>query len=165
MHDVQAQFLRDRRDQGQLPLDVQDERWLREELDQVMDRVAHEAHDLLAPAIERVWRDDVATIRRDVHGWLSLMIAEAKTWRPAYFEWGFGRVPGSRDQGSRPDAVALPEGYVLRGAIDLIELHTVTGEARVTDYKTGKAPARTGVTVIGGGRLRSEEHTLNSSHT
>ena len=153
VHDVQARFLRDRRDQGQLPLDTQEQEWLHAELDRVLDQVAGEAHDALAPAIERVWRDDVAAIRRDVHGWLRLMVAESDVWRPAYFEWGFGRVPGPRDPASRDEPVALPEGYVLRGAIDLIETHVDTGEVRVTDYKTGKAPARTGVTVIGGGRV------------
>jgi CRISPR/Cas system-associated exonuclease Cas4 (RecB family) len=80
-------------------------------------------------------------------------MVEDHEWIPTYFEFGFGRVPGERDPSSVPDPVVLDGGYVLRGAIDLIEVHATQGDLRVTDYKTGRAPDGLERLVVGGGSV------------
>ena len=49
--------------------------------------------------------------------------ATASEWRPRYFEFGFGSVPGERDPRSVRDDVTIDGGFRLRGAVDLIEEH------------------------------------------
>ena len=121
-------------------------------LDAAAGRVAARAYDELAPAVDRVWNDAIASIRRDLHGWLHVLARDGDEWLPALFEFGFGSVPGERDAGSVPDEVVLPGGFLLRGAVDLIEEHRATKVLRVTDHKTGRKPDRIDKVMIGGGR-------------
>jgi CRISPR/Cas system-associated exonuclease Cas4 (RecB family) len=51
------------------------------------------------------------------------------------------------------DAVTLPGGFKLRGAVDLIEEHHATKVLRVTDHKTGRKPDRIEKVIIGGGAV------------
>jgi CRISPR/Cas system-associated exonuclease Cas4 (RecB family) len=152
IHEVQARLIRELRDQKDLPLTPATLPSASRQLDQVIDRVTERAREELAPAVDRVWSDDVLSMRRDLHGWLECMAGE-RDWVPAYCEFGFGRVPGERDPASSPNPVVLDGGYSLRGAIDLIEVRATTGELRVTDYKTGRPPDKLDTLVIGGGTV------------
>jgi CRISPR/Cas system-associated exonuclease Cas4 (RecB family) len=149
IHDIQARTMRTLRADGLLPLTTATLGAARARMDAVIDTLCEAAREDLAPAVDRVWTDDVAAIRRDMHGWLTRM--DDPEWVPRHFEYGFGPVPGERDPASIPEPVVLEGGYALRGAVDLIEVHERTGELRVTDYKTGRTPERLGSLVIGGG--------------
>jgi CRISPR/Cas system-associated exonuclease Cas4 (RecB family) len=122
-------------------------------LDRTIDQVGAHAHDELAPAVERVWIDELGSIRRDLETWLMALAEDGVVWQPKYFEFAFGRVPGERDAHSVRDDVVLAGGYRLRGAIDLIEEHRQTGVVRVTDHKTGRRPDQIEKTVVGGGQV------------
>ena len=111
----------------------------------------------LAPAIDRVWRDEIADIGRDLRVWVRRMAggeAAGSAWTPAYFEFAFG-LPGDRgrDPASVSEPVLVDGRFRLRGSVDLIE--TKAGPARVlriTDHKTGRNRT-TWKTVIGGGAM------------
>jgi ATP-dependent helicase/nuclease subunit B len=134
-----------------------DEATLRDTLDRVVDDVAREARDRLVPAIDEVFEDEIAAIRRDLRAWLHHLALEARVgWSPWLAELGFGEPGGAaHDPASVREPVVVTvacEGgqarLRLRGAIDLVERR---GDAlRATDYKTGKAEAEPG-TRIGGG--------------
>jgi ATP-dependent helicase/nuclease subunit B len=146
------------RQAGLLPVTAQNLEAARARLDGtdgVLERVAGEYKEKLAPAIERVWEDAVAGIRADLREWLRRASLDA-TWKPVYFELSFGLPAGARDHAERDprsttEAARLDCGIQLRGSIDLVE-QSVQGPLRATDYKTGKVRAEKG-NVIGGGSL------------
>jgi ATP-dependent helicase/DNAse subunit B len=152
-HEIQARFFRELDTRGDLPVTMASLDAARETLNAVVDETASKWHDELAPAVERVWSDEIASIRRDLRAWLDYVAHDGAEWQPKYFEFGFGDVPGERDPHSRPDAVTLPGGFRLKGAIDLIEEHRQTGILRVTDHKTGRKPDRIEKVIIGGGTV------------
>jgi hypothetical protein len=152
-HDVQARFLRALKAGDALPVTAASYEAAQQALDATLDDVAERAHDELAPAIERVWADEVASMRRDLHAWLRHLAQDGEEWQPLFFELAFGPVPGERDASSRHDAVTLEGGYRLRGAIDLIEEHRQTKLLRVTDHKTGRRPDGLDRVIIGGGAV------------
>ena len=152
-HDIQARFFRELQERGALPITAGALDDARAVLDEVADVVAGRAHDELAPAVERVWVDEVASIRLDLHAWLHYVARDGDEWLPKHFEFGFGAVPGERDASSIRDEVTLEGGFRLRGAIDLIEEHRATKVLRVTDHKTGRRPERIERVIIGGGAV------------
>ena len=152
-HDIQARFFRALESSSRLPVTAAGVDEARAALDEVVDTVAARAHDELAPAVERVWIDEVAAIRRDLHAWLLFLAEDGEQWHPRHFEFAFGSVPGERDPRSIRGDVALEGGFRLRGAIDLIEEHRVTTKLRVTDHKTGRTPDRIERVIIGGGAV------------
>ena len=152
-HEIQAQFFRALRERQALPVTEASVDEAHIVLDAAAGRVAARAYDELAPAVDRVWNDAIASIRRDLHGWLHVLARDGDEWLPALFEFGFGSVPGERDAGSVPDEVVLPGGFLLRGAVDLIEEHRATKMLRVTDHKTGRKPDRIDKVMIGGGAV------------
>jgi hypothetical protein len=95
----------------------------------------------------------MAAMRRDLLAWLEHLAMEGEEWTPAFFEFAFGAVPGERDASSVADAVTLPGGYQLRGAVDLVDEHRATRILRVTDHKTGRRPDRVDKVVVDGGRV------------
>ncbi len=97
---------------------------LDERLGAVLDEVAREWHEKLAPAIERVWRSEVESLRADLRGWLR-ELTRAESWRPESVERGFE---------------AAIEGFRLQGRVDLLERHIRDRRLRVTDHKTGRPP-------------------------
>ena len=115
--------------------------------------VSEKERDALAPAVDRVWRDEVASIRKDLRRWVMLQADASDGWRPERFELSFG-LP--RDDDHDPHSVADPvtvDGrFILRGAIDLVERHTTGATLRVTDHKTGKNRAQV-TTTVGGGKV------------
>jgi hypothetical protein len=119
-------------------------------VDAALAAVAARYRDELAPAIARVWEDEVADIGRDLRVWVRRLPLN-DGWTPAYFEFAFG-LPGDRgrDPASVPNPVLVDGRFLLRGSVDLIE--TQGSDLRVTDHKTGKNRT-TWKTVIGGGAI------------
>jgi CRISPR/Cas system-associated exonuclease Cas4 (RecB family) len=122
-------------------------------IDAALDEVARKYEDNLAPAIDRVWRDEIADIRRDLRVWVR-RLAQSDGWAPAYFEFAFGLPHDSgRDAASVPDPVQVDGRFTLRGSVDLVERSTGGVERlRVTDHKTGRNRT-TWKTVVGGGAI------------
>ena len=150
-HEIQARFFDALKMRAALPVTTATIDAAQIVLDDVADAVATQKYDELVPAVDRVWHDEIASIRRDLHAWLHYLARDGGEWRPRYFEFGFGRVPGERDANSVRDEVTLPGGYKLRGAVDLIEEHQVMKVLRVTDHKTGRKPDRIEKVIVGGG--------------
>lgn len=119
-------------------------------LDEIVEQVAEKWHDDLAPAIERVWKDGIDSIRADLREWLRRSADDA--WRPERFELAFG-LPDriQADPASAPEPIPLDGGLRLRGSIDLVE-RDPADRVRVTDHKTGKVRAEKRF-VIGGGKI------------
>ena len=119
--------------------------------DRVLNLVAAEFADELAPAIERVWRTEIEDLRTDLRGWLQHISVNDTDWIPQHFEFAFGlREQEGRDAASTSEEAILDEGVRLRGSIDLVERHATRGVLRVTDHKTGKPPEKTPAYVGGG---------------
>jgi CRISPR/Cas system-associated exonuclease Cas4 (RecB family) len=110
-------------------------------------------HDELAPAVERVWNDEIATMRRDLHTWIEQVARDGEEWAPTWFEFAFGPVPGERDASSIAGDVTIDGRFRLRGAIDLIEEHRATKLLRITDHKTGRKPDRIEKVIVDGGAV------------
>jgi hypothetical protein len=152
-HEIQAEFFREMQRRGELPITAASIEGARGVLQDVLAGAAARWHDDLAPAVERVWVDEIAAIGRDLRAWLESVARDGAEWVPKYFEFGFGDVPGERDPHSLPDAVELPGGFRLKGAIDLIEEHRQTKVLRLTDHKTGRKPDRIDKWIINGGAV------------
>ncbi|MBF8300377.1 MAG: uncharacterized protein HW394_747, partial [Acidobacteria bacterium] len=152
-HEIQRRFFLALKERQALPVTSANVDEARIALDEEAGRVVTQKYDELAPAVDRVWNDEIASIRRDLHGWLQYLARDGEEWLPSNFEFGFGSVPGERDAGSVRDEVTLPGGFKLRGAVDLIEEHRVTKVLRVTDHKTGRKPDRIEKVTIGGGAV------------
>jgi CRISPR/Cas system-associated exonuclease Cas4 (RecB family) len=166
-HTVQFHLLSELRALKLLPVQPENLSSVLAIADRVFDDVTESFGDDLAPAIPRIWESQIEDIRWDLRGWLHQMAdASNAGWTPAWFELSFGLPPSrEKDPSSSHDPVALPTGLRLRGAIDMIELFTGTvpgvpvrehpglsplGTIRITDHKTGKAPAqRPGITGHG----------------
>jgi CRISPR/Cas system-associated exonuclease Cas4 (RecB family) len=152
-HEIQARFFRDLQAGGRLPLTSSGLVEAREALDRVIEVIATKAHDDLAPAVERVWTDELTAMRRDLHAWLEHLARDGEEWVPRFFEFAFGSVPGERDASSVSSDVLLDGRFRLRGAVDLIEEHRVTRLLRVTDHKTGRKPERIDKVIVDGGKV------------
>jgi len=150
-HKVQAEFFRALHDEGHLPVTVASLNEALTRLDQIVAETAAEYYEQLAPAIDRVWRDEIADIARDLRVW-ARRLPNAQDWIPEYFEFSFGLSDEGRDPRSVPDPVLIDGRFLLRGSVDLIERRRDGRALRVTDHKTGKNRT-TWKTVIGGGAI------------
>lgn len=128
-------------------------------LDESLERIAERSREELAPAIDRVWKDDVEALRTDLRGWLHKMAEDDAGWVPSFFEFSFGLpLEEGRDSHSSPNAVTLQGGYRLHGIVDMIEASALasdpqgTATLRVTDHKTGSNRTRPGQ-ITGGGEI------------
>jgi ATP-dependent helicase/nuclease subunit B len=164
-HRVQADVMRALADEGRLPLGTDALDPARATLDRTLDRVAEQYREELAPAIQRVWQDQVESMRADLRMWLEQTAAGHAEWEPLAFELAFG-LP--RDTANDPRSVekevTLPEGYRLRGIIDLIERKRGGSDLRVTDYKTGGNYTRRNLVVGGGEMLQPVIYGLAAEH-
>jgi ATP-dependent helicase/nuclease subunit B len=150
-HQVQAEFFRTLQADGLLPVSQGRLHEVLACLDRIVSKTAAEYHEQLAPAIERVWRDEVSDIARDLRVW-ARRLPSAQDWIPEYFEFSFGLSDQGRDTRSVPDPVRVDGRFLLRGSVDLIERRHDGGALRVTDHKTGRNRT-TWKTVIGGGAM------------
>jgi len=153
IHQVQYELLGQLKEEGQLPVRASNLEVARDRLDTVLARVEQDVHDRLAPAIDRVWRDGIKSIKADLREWLR-RIADDSEWIPTNFELAFG-LPGDegRDPASVDDPLALDIGIQLRGSIDLVE-RGPDGSVRATDHKTGKAKVAAEALIAGGSSLQ-----------
>ena len=163
-HEAQARFFRQLKDEGRLPLTADAMPHALQVVDAALASVAARYEDELAPAIERVWRDEIADLGRDLRVWVRRLPLH-DGWQPAYFEFAFG-LPGDtdRDPASVPDPVLVDGRFKLRGSVDLIETRSAPvvprasdlaprgSTFRITDHKTGKNRT-TWKTVVGGGAI------------
>jgi ATP-dependent helicase/nuclease subunit B len=149
-HEAQAVFFRRLKQEARLPLTADGVAHALATVDAALAAVAARYQDELAPAIERVWDDEIADIGRDLRVWVRRLPLN-DGWTPAYFEFAFG-LPGDRgrDPASVPDPVLVGGRFLLRGSVDLIE--TQGDDLRITDHKTGRNRT-TWKTVIGGGAI------------
>jgi CRISPR/Cas system-associated exonuclease Cas4 (RecB family) len=109
--------------------------------DRVLDQVAAEYAEKLAPAIPRVWASEVEDLRMDLRGWIRYLEKTIGEWTPVYYEYSFG-LPLGREHdphSSEAEAVVL-NGVRLRGSMDVVEKHQLRGSLRITDHKTGRPP-------------------------
>jgi ATP-dependent helicase/nuclease subunit B len=150
-HKVQAEFFRALQSEGLLPVAEDSLHEVLTRLDRIVAETAAEYYEQLAPAIDRVWRDEVADIARDLRVW-ARRLPNAQDWVPEYFEFSFGLSDEGRDPRSVPDPVSIDSRFLLRGSVDLIERRRDGRALRVTDHKTGKNRT-TWKTVIGGGAI------------
>jgi len=161
VHDVQFQLFTRLKEKGMLP--VRTEKNLeaaREVLDRVIEEQAKEHREKLAPAIPRVWKDGVESVRADLREWLRLTAEDRRNFEPWRFELSFGLTERrARDPHSVSDPVPLDSGIRLRGSIDLIE-RAPDGKLRVTDHKTGKTVVKKGSVIQGGESLQPVLYAL-----
>ena len=141
-HEAQAELVRLLEARRRLPVtrDRVAEAWAL--LDETLDALAARYHEELAPAIDRVWTDEIEKLRLDLKGWLQQVADEDGGWVPIRAELGFGLAPGAgRDPRSTADPVLVDGAWRLHGVVDLVEARarpTAAGELRVTDHKTGR---------------------------
>jgi ATP-dependent helicase/nuclease subunit B len=150
-HEIQAGFFRTLHARKELPVTTERVNDALAALEKVIASVAAKYEEELAPAIARVWRDEIAAIGRDLRVWVRKLPA-AEGWTPEYFEFSFGLSDEGRDSRSVPDPVVIDGRFQLRGSVDVIEQRQATGELRITDHKTGRNRT-TPRTVIGGGAM------------
>jgi len=150
-HGVQAAFYRTLQAAGALPVTSASVEAAVRTLDEVLEEVAAQYEEQLAPAIERVWHDEIRDLRRDLVIWVQKM-AESPAWHPSYFEYSFGLHDDGRDPRSTPDPVLVDDRFLLRGSVDLIEQTPGQPLLRVTDHKTGKNRATPDL-IVGGGAV------------
>ena len=150
-HRAQAEFFRELKAGGALPITASNLTAAIGTLHGVINRVAAQYEDDLAPAIKRVWRDEIDDIRRDLGIWAH-RLAGHREWVPEYFEFSFGLHDEGRDPRSLPDPIVLESGFILRGSVDLIEQSPDGSALRVTDHKTGRNRSNRDL-IIGGGTV------------
>jgi ATP-dependent helicase/DNAse subunit B len=158
-HQVQAEFFRALQS-AELQVSEKQMDRVMEILDATLARVAAEYSERLAPAIDRVWEDEVAAIRTDLHVWVH-QLATNTEWEPWLFEFAFG-LPGQpgHDPASRPEPVTIDGRFVLRGSIDLVERRPGTKVLRVTDHKTSKNRSPRGAVIGAGAQLQPVIYSL-----
>jgi len=152
-HEAQFRLMTEARAQGILPVTRQNLRSALDLLDSVLDDSVRKWEEELAPAIGRVWSNEIEDLRTDLRGWLRELAAG--DWLPLHFELAFGtQAARQRDPSSSDAPVLVAEQALLRGAIDLVEKHSIQQQVRVTDNKTGKAPENVPVYIGGGTHLQ-----------
>lgn len=143
-HDVMAKFLHALRARRTLPIPTSA---LDESLELLRLLFARESRDVAAriePTLPRIFEADRDAVLDDLERVVRDEFIRAAPFTPAYADLAFGlggQGRPHRDPRSVPDPVVLPGGFLLRGAIDSVEVSQNGLELRVTDYKTGKVPA------------------------
>jgi hypothetical protein len=160
-HAIQAAFFRDRARAGALPVTPANVTDALVALDRAVERVSEREREALAPAVDRVWRDEIAALRRDLRRWVTLQAEAADGWTPERFEYSFGLPKDDdHDPQSVADPVIVGGRFRLRGSVDLVERHAVTRRLRVTDHKTGKNRTNVTTTIDGGRTLQPVLYSL-----
>ncbi|HJN46579.1 MAG: PD-(D/E)XK nuclease family protein [Vicinamibacterales bacterium] len=155
-HEVQATLARALESRDALP--VTRDRLAQTEtlLDQTLDQLAARYYEDLAPAIDRVWTDEVEAMRTDLKGWVHQVANDEGEWVPIRAEFGIGFPPApGRDPRSVSEPALINGAWKLHGIVDLIEARarpTAEGELRVTDHETGQNRTRERM-VVGHGEV------------
>jgi ATP-dependent helicase/nuclease subunit B len=158
-HQVQAEFFRALQKAKLSIITGKRDRVLKT-LDDTLKRIAAEYYERLAPAIDRVWQDEIASMRTDLRVWVDQLATNAE-WEPLFFEFAFG-LPGQpgHDPESLKDPVTISSRFILRGSVDLVERKPGTKILRVTDHKTGKNRSSKGAFIGGGAQLQPIIYSL-----
>ena len=110
-------------------------------LETVFWRVEEEVRERVAPAIDRIWQDQMDGLLGDLRGFLQRYAATGRMPLANELTFGMGaRQPA--DPASRTEAAVLPGGLRLHGSIDVVE-RLADGAIQITDYKTGRASIET----------------------
>ncbi len=152
-HEAQELIWKEMEPAGLLPLKRSDLQKAMDIGDGVLNAVAADYAEKLAPAIERVWNSEVEDLRTDLRGWLRHVSGDAG-WKLVATEFSFGL----RDS-IQPEAFLL-DALKLRGSVDLVEESIADGTLRITDHKTGKPPEQTPAYVGGGTVLQPTLYAL-----
>jgi hypothetical protein len=148
-HAIQTQFFRTLEAEGRLP--IMSAAAARDTLTRTVADVSDRYRDDLAPAVPRVWDDEVRTLERDLLRWLETISPDPGGWVPWRFEFAFGLPEDpERDPRSVSEPAVVDGLYRLRGSIDLVERHPPTGRLRVTDHKTGRNRSTRDQVISGG---------------
>ncbi len=164
-HEVQTAFYRQLQTERALPvIEATRDRALAV-LDETVKRIGADYYERLAPAIDRVWHDEIASIRRDLRLWVDELAGAGGEWIPLRFEWAFGLRDGGplavgRDPHSQAEPVTIDGRFQLHGSIDLVEERAGTGELRVTDHKTGRYRGKDHMVIGGGEALQPVLYSL-----
>jgi ATP-dependent helicase/nuclease subunit B len=164
-HEMQTAFYRRLQSEQALPVTDANRVHALAALDDVVEQVAAQQYELLAPAIDRVWHDEIGALHRDLRLWVDDIARAGGEWVPLRFEWAFGYQDGGalavgRDPTSRPEPVTIDGRFQLHGSIDLIEEHRQTKLLRVTDHKTGRYRGKDYMMVGGGAVLQPVLYSL-----
>ncbi len=158
-HAVQAEVVRTLERENLVPLNPQRGARALQILDETLALEEKRRREELAPAVDRVWEDEIEIMRSDLRGWLQREITSTDGWQPRRVEFAFGlRRDEQHDAASVDEPVRLVSGHLLRGAIDLVEIRGT--EWRVTDYKTGSKIPQKGAVVDGGRMLQPLMYAL-----
>jgi ATP-dependent helicase/DNAse subunit B len=153
-HQFQAASMRRLQSEGLLPLSPDRLPRAQQVLTEAIRTIEEIERDRLSPAIDRVWKDELASMTADLRVWLEKLADEGAEWTPERFEFSFGLADlEGRDVRSRLEPAVVDGRFNLRGSIDMIERHRQTGFLRVTDHKTGRNRTREGQTIVDGGRI------------
>jgi len=151
-HEVAERFLRERRDQGALPLrdTAAEQARLREIGDQCLEALVAGA----PPRFTVLWQRERERFLGGLLAWLGRE-ARNPDGVPVHFEVGFGLRVAAGDERhlAEPLLVDLGDGRTLRvsGKIDRID-RQAGGGLVIRDYKTGRAPKRDESGLFKGGR-------------
>jgi ATP-dependent helicase/nuclease subunit B len=160
-HTVIATFLRKSVMDHMLPISKANLAQAHAMIDGMLAATAAEYHEQYAPAIERVWKDEVELLRADLHGWLTQISENPDGYVPEVIEFAFGiPVAEGRDPASTPQHATLPGDFLIHGVIDLAE-KAAGDERRITDHKTGKNRTKEGMVVDGGEVLQPVLYSLS----
>jgi ATP-dependent helicase/nuclease subunit B len=152
-HAVQFNVLSALRERASLPVTVDNLEAALKVAAEELTRVAERQREKLAPAIDRVWDDGIASISADLSEWLRRSAEKRDDWQPYRFELSFGlRDRDQADPMSCAEPIIIAGELKLRGSIDLVERDPARGQLRITDHKTGKVRAAAEF-VVGGGRV------------
>jgi hypothetical protein len=161
LHRAQFEISRRLEEAGLLPICVSNLGEVLQLFELVFDEVAERFEEELAPAIERIWKDELERIRYDLRGWLRREAQRDDGFVPYRREFTFGMRPtGPADPSSTLEVAVLKNGLRLRGAIDLVEKRASDGKVRVTDHKSGKVWMPEGAVLNGGENLQPILYTL-----
>jgi hypothetical protein len=105
-HEVQASVLRTLKADGRLPVNAATVPRALRVLDTAIATTAAAYKEKLAPAIDRVWRDEIAAISRDLRVWIR-KLPDAAPWIPEYFEFSFGLDDEGRDAHSQREPARI----------------------------------------------------------
>ena len=148
-HEVQARVLpRDAR-RGRLPVTAAGRQPRARRAGGCAREVAARYEEQLAPAIPRVWSDEIAAIGRDLRVWVR-RLPEADGWTPMTSSSASACRTRAATSAAWPSRSSIDGRFVLRGSVDVIESRDDRDELRITDHKTGRNRT-TPRTVIGGG--------------
>lgn len=128
-HEVQHHVILELQQRAMLPLDALALAPVFDVIDHVLNSVARDQQEKLAPAIARVWTSEIEEIRTDLRGWIRHMATIGSDWLPIQPEFDFKDVQ-------------LFHGFQVHGRIDLVERHRTSEALRITDHKTGKPPEK-----------------------